>query len=81
MTERASIENVHRGSALYDMHAGDVAVVPRGTPHYFVNTGSAPAAAFAVFTPPYDGQDQVRVETPPLPAAPPSDTGGETPAP
>ncbi len=43
----------------HDMHAGDVAVVPRGTRHYFVNTDSAPAVAFATFAPPYDGTDQV----------------------
>jgi quercetin dioxygenase-like cupin family protein len=42
-----------------EMHSGDVAVVPRGTPHYFVNTGSAPAAAFVTFAPPYDGTDQI----------------------
>jgi mannose-6-phosphate isomerase-like protein (cupin superfamily) len=44
------------------MEAGDVAVVPRATPHYFVNTGAGPAAAFVVFAPPYDGKDQVPVE-------------------
>jgi quercetin dioxygenase-like cupin family protein len=44
------------------MQAGDVAVVPRETPHYFVNTDAEPAVAFVVFTPPYDGKDQVPVE-------------------
>ena len=44
------------------MRAGDVAVVARGTPHYFVNTGAAPAAAFVTFAPPYDGTDQVPME-------------------
>jgi mannose-6-phosphate isomerase-like protein (cupin superfamily) len=44
------------------MQAGDVTVVPHATPHYFVNTGSEPAAAFVVFAPPYDGKDQVPVE-------------------
>jgi mannose-6-phosphate isomerase-like protein (cupin superfamily) len=43
------------------MRCGDVAVVPRGTPHHFVNTGRAPAAAFVTFAPPYDGADQVPV--------------------
>ena len=43
----------------HDMRAGDVAVGPRGTPHYFVNTQSTPAAAFVTFVPPYDGKDQV----------------------
>jgi quercetin dioxygenase-like cupin family protein len=41
------------------MGAGDVAVVPRATPHYFVNTGADPAVAFVIFAPPYDGKDQV----------------------
>jgi quercetin dioxygenase-like cupin family protein len=43
----------------HDMRTGDVAAVPRGTPHYFVNTQSTPAAAFVTFAPPYDGKDQV----------------------
>jgi mannose-6-phosphate isomerase-like protein (cupin superfamily) len=46
----------------HPMKAGDVAVVPHATPHYFVNTGSKPAAAFVVFAPPYNGKDQVPVE-------------------
>lgn len=45
------------------MRAGDVAVVLRGTPHYFVSTGSSPAAAFATFAPPNDGTDQIPVES------------------
>jgi len=52
----------HIRGAVYDMRSGDVAVVPRGTPHYFVNTGTAPAVAFATFAPPYDGQDQVATQ-------------------
>lgn len=44
-----------------EMRPGDVAVVPRGTPHYFVNSDGAPAAAFVTFAPPYDGADQVPV--------------------
>jgi mannose-6-phosphate isomerase-like protein (cupin superfamily) len=44
------------------MRAGDVAVVRRGSPHYFVNAGSEPAVAFATFAPPYDGNDQVPAE-------------------
>lgn len=45
-----------------EMRAGDVAVVAHGTPHYFVNTDCAPAAAFVTFAPPYDGTDQVSVQ-------------------
>lgn len=48
-----------------EMHPGDVAVVPHGTPHYFVNTDCAPSAAFVTFAPPYDGTDQVPAEAAP----------------
>jgi quercetin dioxygenase-like cupin family protein len=44
-----------------EMRAGDVAVVPHGTPHYFVNGDCIPAAAFVTFAPPYDGADQVPI--------------------
>jgi quercetin dioxygenase-like cupin family protein len=41
------------------MAAGDVAVVPRGAVHWFVNGGSDVAVAIATFTPPLDGPDNV----------------------
>jgi len=44
------------------MSVGDVAVIRRGTPHYFVNSGNEPAVAFAAFVPPYDGTDVVPVD-------------------
>lgn len=50
-----------RGIA-HKMRPGATAVVPRGTPHYFVNSGCKPVAAFVTFAPPYDGKDQVPVE-------------------
>jgi quercetin dioxygenase-like cupin family protein len=37
------------------MRAGDTVVIPADTPHYFVNTGAEPAAAFVVYAPPHDG--------------------------
>lgn len=40
------------------MGEGDVAFIPKGTPHYFVNTGSEPAAALVVFGPAFTGPDQ-----------------------
>ena len=40
------------------MRAGDVAYIPRGTPHYFVNAGRTPAAALVSFAPPFSGPDQ-----------------------
>ena len=45
------------GTAL-PMHAGDVAFIPKGAPHYFVNDGAEPAAALVVFAPPFSGPDQ-----------------------
>jgi quercetin dioxygenase-like cupin family protein len=39
------------------MRAGDVAFIPRGTRHFFVNEGRAPAAAAVAFSPPFDGPD------------------------
>lgn len=41
------------------MKEGDVAHIHRGTPHFFRNTGETPAAAFVVFSPPFDGRDVV----------------------
>jgi quercetin dioxygenase-like cupin family protein len=45
------------GAAL-PMRAGDVAFIPKGTPHYFVNGGDEPAAALVVFAPAFSGPDQ-----------------------
>jgi quercetin dioxygenase-like cupin family protein len=43
------------------MRAGDVAVIPRGAPHHFVNGGREPAVALVVFAPPLDVPDNVPV--------------------
>lgn len=40
------------------MRTGDVAFVPRGTPHHFVNGGDTPARAAVVFAPAFTGPDQ-----------------------
>jgi mannose-6-phosphate isomerase-like protein (cupin superfamily) len=47
-----------------DLSAGDIAYIPRGAVHYFVNTASEPAVAFVVFSPPFDGKDTVPVLKP-----------------
>jgi mannose-6-phosphate isomerase-like protein (cupin superfamily) len=39
------------------MAEGDIAFIPAGTPHAFVNAGTEPAASFATFSPQYDGTD------------------------
>ena len=44
--------------------AGDIAHIPRGVPHYYVNTDLEPTVAFVIFAPPYDGKDNVPVTMP-----------------
>ncbi len=46
----AEIRPVGEGSLLY---------VPRGTVHAFTNTSGAPATAYAIYLPPFDGEDRV----------------------
>ncbi|GIW42205.1 MAG: hypothetical protein KatS3mg076_2782 [Candidatus Binatia bacterium] len=43
------------------MDPGDVAVVPAGKEHFFVNTGDEPASAFVVSAPPLEAPDVVPV--------------------
>jgi quercetin dioxygenase-like cupin family protein len=45
------------GARAVPMRAGDVAFIPRGMPHYFVNHGRDPAAALAIFSPRFDEPD------------------------
>ena len=40
------------------MQPGDVAFVPKGVVHYFVNAGTDPAIAAVTFAPPFAGPDQ-----------------------
>jgi quercetin dioxygenase-like cupin family protein len=44
------------------LRQGDVAVVPRGTPHWFVRSGDDVAVALVVFTPPLDHPDTVPLD-------------------
>ena len=37
--------------------AGDIAHIPSGVPHYYVNTDLEPTVAFVVYAPPFDGKD------------------------
>ena len=41
------------------LRAGDAVLIPRGTPHGFVNEGRGRAVTLAVFTPPLDAPDAV----------------------
>ncbi|OGV98958.1 MAG: hypothetical protein A3I04_05600 [Nitrospinae bacterium RIFCSPLOWO2_02_FULL_39_110] len=45
------------GADKLSMQGGDIAFIPRGTLHYFVNTGREPAIAYVIFNPTYDGKD------------------------
>lgn len=49
------------GSRELRLSPGSVVVIPRGTPHSFVNETPEPAAAFVVFSPPFDGEDTVPI--------------------
>ena len=42
-------------------HPGVSFFIPRGVHHQAVSSGKEPLAAFAIFTPPYDGRDMVPV--------------------
>ncbi len=46
------------------LSAGDIVYIPRGAVHYYVNDGLEPTIAFVVFSPPFDGQDNVPVKKP-----------------
>lgn len=44
------------------LKAGGVVTIPRGVPHAFQNRSKAPAVAYVVFTPAFDGADTVPVQ-------------------
>jgi mannose-6-phosphate isomerase-like protein (cupin superfamily) len=44
--------------------AGDIVHIPRGIPHYYVNTDLEPTVAFVIFAPPFDGKDNVPATMP-----------------
>lgn len=54
---------LHVGEQQFSMREGDAATVLRGEPHWFENRSTKPAAAFVVFSPPYDGKDNVPLAT------------------
>lgn len=41
---------------------GSILYVPRGTPHAFANLSGGPAAAYAIYFPPFDGKDRAAVD-------------------
>ena len=52
------------GKNRINLKAGDVVHIPRGVPHYFVNTASQPTVALAVYSPAFDGKDTHPVNLP-----------------
>jgi quercetin dioxygenase-like cupin family protein len=54
------------GSDRLAVAAGDVVVVPRGTVHWFTNTGRGVSVALVTFTPPLDAPDtEPAIDSPP----------------
>lgn len=49
---------------IFDLEAGDIATIPAGKAHYFTNSGAAPAAALAHFSPAFEGSDRIPVPYP-----------------
>lgn len=50
------------GAETKPLGPGSIVYVPRATPHAFANESGAPAAAYAIYFPPFDGVDRVPVE-------------------
>jgi len=46
------------------LSAGDIVHIPRGFPHYYVNTDLEPTVAVVIFAPPFDGKDNVPATMP-----------------
>lgn len=48
---------LHLGKDIIEIAEGDTALIPKGVPHYFENTGEGIAAGLGVFIPAFDGKD------------------------
>lgn len=46
------------------LSAGDIVHIPRGVPHYYVNSDLHPTVAFVIYAPPFDGKDNIPVKMP-----------------
>jgi len=47
-----------------NLKAGDIVHIPRGIPHYYVNTAGEPTVVLAVYSPAFDGKDIHAVNLP-----------------
>ena len=52
---------LHLGQRVIDVHPGDVIEIPRGVVHWAENTARSASDVYAIFSPPYDGQDHLPV--------------------
>jgi mannose-6-phosphate isomerase-like protein (cupin superfamily) len=50
------------GAETKPLGPGSLVYVPRATPHAFANESPEPAAAYAIYFPPFDGKDRQPVE-------------------
>jgi len=50
------------GAETKPLGPGSIVYVPRATAHAFANESPEPAAAYAIYFPPFDGKDRVPVE-------------------
>lgn len=55
---------LHLGNRTVEVRPGDVMEIPRGVVHWAENTGPEASEVYAIFSPPYDGRDNLPV--PPL---------------
>ncbi len=53
---------LHLGKDELPMKRSDIAFIPKGVSHYFVNTDSEPSVAYVIFTPFYDGKDMKLID-------------------
>jgi len=53
---------MHVAGVEREVGEGSILYVPRGVVHAFINESAAPAVAYVVYSPPYDGRDRVPVE-------------------
>jgi mannose-6-phosphate isomerase-like protein (cupin superfamily) len=59
---------LHLGNRTVEVRPGDVMEIPRGVVHWAENTGPEASEVYAIFSPPYDGLDNLPVPPVPLPA-------------
>lgn len=62
ITMLAGSGELHVGTSTVAMKASDSAILPRGVPHYFVNTATEVAVAVVTFSPPLMKPDTVPVD-------------------